>query len=100
MNTAFLAKLGWRIMTEENSLWAIIMANKYMIGNCELGRIRPKTGQSNAWKGIVEGIEILKNDGKDCQGMEETHHSGQALGSWMNLLSITPLATLQRMICM
>ncbi|XP_019172513.1 PREDICTED: uncharacterized protein LOC109167899 [Ipomoea nil] len=36
MNTAFLAKLGWRLIIEEDSLWAKVFRSKYSISSAPL----------------------------------------------------------------
>lgn len=64
MNRAFMAKLGWRIMKEDNSLWANIFVNKYMGGERDVDKIRKREGASNAWKGIVEGAHTLRHGWK------------------------------------
>lgn len=30
MNSAFMAKLGWRILTENGALWVQVLRNKYV----------------------------------------------------------------------
>lgn len=60
MNLAFLAKLGLRIMNDEECLWIKMMKNKYSINDPNPTTWRPKANMSNAWKGIVESITILQ----------------------------------------
>lgn len=48
MNKAFMTKLGWRLLNEENSLWAKVLTDKYMGGVKNIDCIRPKSGASNA----------------------------------------------------
>lgn len=59
-NAAFLSKLGWRILVEPNTLWARVLRNKYCDGKFYLEMFKHKPNSSNAWKGIVENIDILR----------------------------------------
>lgn len=77
MNTAFLAKLGWRMLHEENSLWVKCLINKYMDCHNDINRIGNKRGQSNAWKAIVEGTVILK------KGWRKLPRSGKGTMFWI-----------------
>lgn len=51
-NSAFLTKLGWRILTEPNALWARVLRAKYCKGRCDVDMFEPKIGMSNVWNGI------------------------------------------------
>lgn len=60
MNLAFLTKLGWRILDEENALWVQVLKGKYMKVGEGVGDWKIKAGASNAWKGIIEASPILR----------------------------------------
>ena len=60
MNLALMAKLGWRLILEGDSLWARILAIKYVRGEINLGKITKKHGSSNVWRGISSAIDLLK----------------------------------------
>lgn len=60
MNHAFLAKLGWRILRDENSLWIQIVKAKYSASTKDCDLWQPKRGMSNAWKGILKSRYILR----------------------------------------
>ena len=59
-NAAFLAKLGWRILTEPDALWARVLRSKYCAGRCDVHMFKASPGASNAWRGITDHIDVLK----------------------------------------
>lgn len=76
MNRAFMTKLGWRMMNDENSLWSTVLVNKYMEGVRSLDRIRPKQGASNAWTGIVDAVGTLR------EGWKKNPRNGKNTRFW------------------
>ena len=59
MNLAFLAKLEWRMLQDENSLWVKVLSGKYMHTMVKLECVQPKHGSSNAQQGIVKATHFL-----------------------------------------
>ncbi|XP_019164336.1 PREDICTED: uncharacterized protein LOC109160503 [Ipomoea nil] len=59
MNLAFLTKLGWRLHTEKENLWAKVVLAKYMHGTSEDCNYTKKKACSNLWRGICEAQPIL-----------------------------------------
>lgn len=81
LNLACMAKLGWRIRCEENSLWAQTLSTKY---KCVTERGRSSV--SNAWKGIVAAAPIVEN------GVYKIVRNGKQSRFWMdNWLGEYPL---------
>lgn len=64
MNRAFLAKLGWRIIQNDDSLWVRIFKAKYAITSADCTTWRPKLNMSNAWKDILKSVPLLVNGSK------------------------------------
>ncbi|GLT44686.1 hypothetical protein SLA2020_185710 [Shorea laevis] len=64
MNQAFLAKLGWRILTEPDALWVQVVKAKYF-PNCGFLEAKCKAGLSHTWSGpLVQAItSILVSNG-------------------------------------
>ncbi|XP_074293448.1 uncharacterized protein LOC141620491 [Silene latifolia] len=60
VNTAFMAKLGWRVLLEPNSIWARIFRHKYCMGRCDMDMFKNKSASSNVWRGIADVIKTLK----------------------------------------
>ncbi|KAJ8421609.1 hypothetical protein Cgig2_021851 [Carnegiea gigantea] len=60
VHSAFLAKLGWRILAKKNKLRAQVLLAKYCRGHCDMHTISPIKDTLNAWHGIVENIKIVK----------------------------------------
>ena len=56
-NSAFLTKLGWRILKEPNALWARVLRVKYCNGRCDINMFELKVGMSNVWSGITENAK-------------------------------------------
>lgn len=59
-NYVFLSKLGWKLQPEPEDLWSRILRNKYCEGRCDINMFQARSGMSNAWRGIVENIDIMK----------------------------------------
>ena len=60
MNLALMAKLGWKLILESDSLWARILASKYVRGDINLDKLTKKNGSSNAWRSISSTTNLLK----------------------------------------
>lgn len=60
MNLALLAKLGWRLITEHNSLWAKVMGAKYMHARHEVSNFIAKQEASTTWKGLTKAACIIE----------------------------------------
>lgn len=58
-NAAFLTKLGWRVLTEPNSLWSRVLRSKYCRGRCDIDMFQPTTNMSNMWRGITDNVNTL-----------------------------------------
>lgn len=59
-NLALLAKQGWRILTQPDSLLARIYAARYLKQSSFL-EAEVKGAASWGWRSIMAGIEVLKN---------------------------------------
>ena len=57
---AMLAKQGWRLLTDPNSLCARILRARYYPEGDVLSA-KPKPGISYAWRSILKGITVLKD---------------------------------------
>lgn len=76
MNEAFLAKLGWRLLHEEDSLWSQVLKSKYNIctSDCTTWRSRPNS--SNVWKGILKAVPLLQ------KGLVKMIRNGKQTSFW------------------
>lgn len=59
MNIALLAKLGWRPIHENQSLWSKVIREKYMGPNLCFSDMQVKQGASLAWRGIMKAKQLL-----------------------------------------
>ncbi|XP_056688793.1 uncharacterized protein [Spinacia oleracea] len=75
-NPAFLAKLGWRTLTEPNALWSRVLRAKYCKGRCDIDMFEPKKGMSNVRRGITENAKLL------CEGMRMAVGNGNQTLFW------------------
>lgn len=74
-NTAFLTKLGWRLLMEPNSLWSRVLHAKYCDDRCDLDMFKEKN-VSNAWRGIMSSVDIVR------KGMNMAVGNGQKTFFW------------------
>ncbi|XP_019179021.1 PREDICTED: uncharacterized protein LOC109174222 [Ipomoea nil] len=79
MNHAFMAKLGWRILQNENCLWIRLLKAKYSISSDDFDTWQPKKNMSPLWKGILrsryilrKGIKRIVRNGKDTLFLLDT----------------------------
>ena len=60
VNSAFLAKLGWRVLAEPTSLWSRVLRAKYCDNRCDVDMFQMKQNASNAWRGIMSNIDVVR----------------------------------------
>jgi hypothetical protein len=58
-NLAMLAKQGWRLILNPESLCARVLRAKYF-PNCSIWEARNTFGISYTWRSILKGIQVLK----------------------------------------
>ena len=75
-NAAFLTKLGWRMLTEPNSLWSRVLRSKYCKGRCDIDMFVQKANSSNVWRGITDNARIL------CEGLKMAVGNGARTLFW------------------
>ena len=73
-NSAFLTKLGWRLLAEPNALWSRVLRHKYCKGRCDTDMFIPSSNMSNVWRGITEnatwvqkGSSMAVGNGKETR---------------------------------
>lgn len=59
-NSAFMAKLGWRVLSEPQSLWSRVLRAKYCDNRCDIDMFKDKTNASNAWRGILSSVDVIR----------------------------------------
>lgn len=69
-NTAFLTKLGWRVLTEPNKLWSRVLRAKYCKGRCDIDMFEPKQNMSNVWQGITESAKLVCEGSRTAVGSQ------------------------------
>ncbi|XP_031099806.1 uncharacterized protein LOC116004005 [Ipomoea triloba] len=78
MNMAFMAKLGWRLQKERDTLWVRTLTTKYSESGCH-SRAGVRRGSfSNAWKGILAAQYIVQ------AGMTKVVRGGRQTNFWMD----------------
>ncbi|KAI5339613.1 hypothetical protein L3X38_018885 [Prunus dulcis] len=77
MNQALLAKIGWRLHSRDNGLWAKIYEAKYLKGTSIFDNsLGARQVCSTTWRSILHGIQLLK------QGMCWRVGRGDSVNFW------------------
>lgn len=63
MNKALMARMGWKFVTEPDSLWASILGSKYL-NNSSFFNCEANSKSSYTWRSILKGKDILKMGSK------------------------------------
>ncbi|OVA12650.1 Reverse transcriptase zinc-binding domain [Macleaya cordata] len=58
-NKSLMAKLAWRMLTEQDQLWVKVLKHKYFPSSSPLNPIQVRQG-SWVWKGIQQGLEVVQ----------------------------------------
>ena len=77
VNQAFQSKLGWKIVTNQNSIWVRIMRNKYL-RHQEFFSVQSKQGDSMVWKNILKCRNPIR------QGIIWTVGDGTEISFWQD----------------
>jgi len=77
LNTVSLMKLGWRLQTEPNSLWAQVLKNKYCRGSDLVVR-KPRGTALTTWRGITENFSLMQ------RGVSRTIGDGRSTKFWLH----------------
>ena len=94
VNSAFMMKLGWRLLTEKESLWSRVLRSKYCNGRCDLDMFQEKANSSNAWRGILNGVPLLRHGiRKEIGNGKHTSfwHHNWAFNKPLSLLATSPI---------
>ena len=60
VDSAFLAKLGWRLLVEPTSLWSRVLRAKYCDNRCDMDMFQARNNAFNAWRGIMSNIDVVR----------------------------------------
>lgn len=64
MNKALLAKVGWRLLSDKDSLWARVLRSKYKVGDVhDYSWMVPKGSWSSTWKSVGVGLREVVSRG-------------------------------------
>lgn len=64
MNKALVAKVGWRLLNDNNSLWARVLRKKYVVGNIHDSTWRTVgKNVSSTWRSVAMGIREVVSAG-------------------------------------
>jgi len=85
-NSAFLTKLGFRILVEKDKLWSRVLEAKYCKDQCDIHMFRQRSHASNSWRCIIENVKYLQ------QGVKMEVGNGKNTSFWKhNWLNKGPL---------
>lgn len=74
--TTFLAKLGWRLLTEPDSLWSRVLRAKYCDSRCDLDMFKADNNAFNASRGIMSSVDVIR------KGINTTIRNGSKAFFW------------------
>ncbi|KAK0606978.1 hypothetical protein LWI29_007229 [Acer saccharum] len=79
MNQALLAKVGWRLMQNNTSLWGRLLKDKYLKGGnmFDYGNLK-SNNCSSTWRGILFGAKLL------LDGMKWRVGNGNRINLWVD----------------
>lgn len=64
MNKALIAKVGWRLLHDQVSLWAKVERKKYKVGDVhDLTWMKSKTNWSSTWRSVGRGLREVVVEG-------------------------------------
>lgn len=64
MNKALIAKVGWRLLGDNKSLWARVLRSKYKVGNVhDPSWVVPKSTWSSTWRSVGVGLREVVSRG-------------------------------------
>ena len=90
MNKALIAKVGWRLLRDSESLWARVLRSKYNVGSIhDLSWMGRRSNGSSTWSSVVLGIrEVVMTghswaigNGRDIKFWTDRWLSNQPLSS-------------------
>lgn len=79
VNTAYMMKLGWELITKRDSLWVQVLRFKYKCGNLQLPMVTCGLRASHIWRGIVKCREMVQH------GLSWVVQSGHVVKFWQDL---------------
>lgn len=85
LNQAMLAKLGWKMMSDPETLWVRVFKNKYLKNSSFLD-VAIKPNASYVWKSIASTRDIIRELGE--LGMEQMFNFGLIAGCLGDLCAI------------
>ena len=67
MNTTLIAKVGWRVLQDKDSLWAKVVRSKYKVGDIrDLRWAGAKSNWSSTWRSVGIGFREVVLNGHRC----------------------------------
>ncbi|CAL1391746.1 unnamed protein product [Linum trigynum] len=92
-NLAMLAKSGWRLLHDKESIWTQVMKAKYARHRQDLDMIRPIKGSSFSWASIAKVASLLK---KGCAwNIKDGKKTHFWLDCWVSQVPLRELVTEQ-----
>ncbi|KAL9278245.1 putative ribonuclease H domain-containing protein [Arabidopsis thaliana] len=80
MNKALVAKVGWRLLGDDKSLWARVLRSKYKVGEVQNHSwLAPKSHWSSTWRSISTGLRAVVT----C-GLGWVPGDGRSINFWLD----------------
>lgn len=78
LNGAMLAKVGWKIMTEQDALWVKVVKGK-SLSNSNFLECRANAQSSYTWRSVIKGQDVLK------RGLKWVIGNGRTVRFWIDV---------------
>ncbi|KAG7557811.1 Reverse transcriptase domain [Arabidopsis suecica] len=80
MNKALVAKVGWRLLNDETSLWARVLRSKYKVGAAQDHTwVVPKSNWSSTWRSVGVGLREVVS-----RGLAWVPGDGRTIRFWLD----------------
>lgn len=87
LNGSLLAKVGWKIMTEQDALWVKVVKGK-SLSNSNFLECRANAQSSYTWRSVIKGQDVLK------RGLKWVIGNGRTVKFWIDVwIGNAPLST-------
>lgn len=94
MNIALLAKIGWRILHDNTSLWACVLKTKYKVGDVhDMTWTAPRSNWSSTWRSVgiglrsvvLPGVSWVIGDGRSVKFWRDKWITGTSLSDCVSV---------------
>lgn len=78
VNSAYMMKLGWELITKREALWVQVLRFKYKCGNLQMPNVTCGSRASHIWRGLTQSWPMVD------KGISWIIRNGQSLKFWQD----------------